>query len=176
VLASSITVGLTADWRRGASFVPGTRLEALHRERKGPHSICIKWEDGKTAAVEIVDYHLRRSDLMPKLLTPIHPGEIIRKEILTPLAMSVNQLAKHLAVDTARLNEIVRGRRGITADTALRLARYLGTTPEFWLKLQVHYELRMVRQAKQKEIERTVRPLRLPRLVRQTVKTLFTVR
>jgi addiction module HigA family antidote len=95
---------------------------------------------------------------MPKLLKPIHPGEIIREEVLSPLGMSVNQLAKSLAVDAARLNEIVRGRRGITADTALRLARYLGTSPEFWLKLQVHYELRVARQAKQKEIERVVRP------------------
>ena len=77
---------------------------------------------------------------------------------MIPLAMSVNQLAKHLAVDAARLNDIVRGRRGITADTALRLGRYLGTTPEFWLKLHVHYELRVARQAKQKEIERAVRP------------------
>jgi len=77
---------------------------------------------------------------MPKLLAPIHPGEILREDVLEPLNMSVNQLAKSLAVDAARLNEIVRGRRGITADTALRLARYLGTTPEFWLKLQVHYE------------------------------------
>jgi addiction module HigA family antidote len=72
--------------------------------------------------------------------------------------MSVNQLAKHLSVDAARLNEIVRGRRGITADTALRLARYLGTTPEFWLKLQVHYELRVARQAKLQDIERAVQP------------------
>jgi addiction module HigA family antidote len=95
---------------------------------------------------------------MPKVLAPIHPGEIIREEVLVPLDMSVNQLAKSLAIDTARLNEIVRGRRGITADTALRLARYLGTSPEFWLKLQVHYELRVARQAKQKEIERAVRP------------------
>jgi addiction module HigA family antidote len=95
---------------------------------------------------------------MPKLLTPIHPGEIIREEVLVPLDMSVNQLAKLLAIDTARLNEIVRGRRGITADTALRLARYLGTSPEFWLKLQVHYELRVARQANQKKIERAVRP------------------
>jgi addiction module HigA family antidote len=95
---------------------------------------------------------------MLKMLAPIHPGEIIREEILTPLGMSVNQLAKHLAVDAARLNEIVRGRRGITADTALRLARYLGTTPEFWLKLQVHYELRVARQTKLAEIERDVQP------------------
>lgn len=95
---------------------------------------------------------------MPKSLTPIHPGEIIREEVLDPLHMSVNQLAKALAVDTARLNEIVRGRRGVTADTALRLARYLGTSPQFWLRLQVDYELRLVRQAKEKEIVRAVKP------------------
>ena len=95
---------------------------------------------------------------MPKLLTPIHPGEILREDVIKPLNMSVNQLAKSLAVDAARLNEIVRGRRGITADTALRLARYLGTSPEFWLKLQVNYELRVARQLKLKDIERTVRP------------------
>jgi addiction module HigA family antidote len=92
------------------------------------------------------------------MLKPIHPGEIIREEILTPLGMSVNQLAKHLGVDAARLNEIVRGRRGVTADTAPRLARYLGTTPEFWLKLQVHYDIRVASQAKLKDIERAVRP------------------
>jgi addiction module HigA family antidote len=95
---------------------------------------------------------------MPKLLPPSHPGEILREDVLVPLNMSVNQLAKLLTVDSARLNEIVRGRRGITADTALRLARYLGTTPEFWLKLQVHYELRVARQTKLREIEHAVRP------------------
>lgn len=72
--------------------------------------------------------------------------------------MSVNQLAKALAVDAPRMNEIVRGRRGITADTALRLARYLGTTAEFWLNLQKSYELRVARQSKQKAIDRAVRP------------------
>jgi addiction module HigA family antidote len=95
---------------------------------------------------------------MPQTLTPIHPGEVLSEEILKPLDMSVNQLAKALAVDTARLNEIVRGRRGITADTALRLARYLGTTAEFWINLQKSYELRIARQAKEKEIERIIRP------------------
>ncbi len=95
---------------------------------------------------------------MPKRLAPIHPGEILREDVLAPLSMSVNQLAKALAVDAARLNEIVRGRRGITADTALRLARYLGTTPEFWLNLQTHYELRVAKQAKLADIERAVRP------------------
>jgi len=72
--------------------------------------------------------------------------------------MSVNQLAKALAVDAARLNEIVRGRRGITADTALRLARYLGTSAEFWVGLQADYELRVARREKLKEIERQVTP------------------
>jgi len=72
--------------------------------------------------------------------------------------MNVNQLAKHLAVDAARLNEIVRERRDITADTALRLARYLGTTPEFWLNLQSRYELRVAQETKFPEIERTVKP------------------
>jgi addiction module HigA family antidote len=72
--------------------------------------------------------------------------------------MSVNQLAKALGVDSARLNEIVRGRPGITADTALRLARYLGTSAEFWLGLQLDYELRLARQSKLKQIEREVQP------------------
>jgi antitoxin HigA-1 len=95
---------------------------------------------------------------MPKLLPPIHPGETIREDVLKPLNMSVNQLAKALKVDTARLNEIVRGRRGISADTALRLSRYLGTSAEFWIGLQADYELRVARKAKLKKIEREVKP------------------
>jgi len=95
---------------------------------------------------------------MPNSLPPIHPGETLREDVLDPLHMSVNQLARALGVDSARLNEIVRGRRGITADTALRLARYLGTSAEFWLGLQLDYELRLARQAKLKQIEREVQP------------------
>jgi len=95
---------------------------------------------------------------MAKTLPPIHPGETIREDVLNPLGMSVNHLAKELNVDAARLNEIVRGRRGITADTALRLARYLGTSAEFWVGLQADYDLRIARQAKLKKIEREVKP------------------
>ena len=95
---------------------------------------------------------------MSKMLPLIHPGETIREDVLKPLDMSVNQLAKALKVDTARLNEIVRGRRGITADTALRLACYLGTSAEFWIGLQADYELRVARQSKLKQIEREVKP------------------
>lgn len=95
---------------------------------------------------------------MPKLISPPHPGETILEDILKPLGMSANQLAKALGITAARLNDIVRGRRGITADTALRLARYLGTSAEFWLGLQLEYDLRVARNAKQKDIERAVRP------------------
>ena len=95
---------------------------------------------------------------MSKNLSPIHPGEIIREEFLLPLAMSVNRLARALDIDAARLNDVVRGRRGITADTALRLSRYLGTTAEFWMGLQSDYELRVARHAKLREIERSVQP------------------
>jgi len=72
--------------------------------------------------------------------------------------MSVNQLAKALGITATRLNDVVRGRRGITADTALRLARYLGTSAEFWFGLQLEYDLRTTRQAVQKEINKAVRP------------------
>ncbi|HZL55496.1 MAG TPA: HigA family addiction module antitoxin [Bryobacteraceae bacterium] len=95
---------------------------------------------------------------MTKTLTPIHPGEIIRDDFLSPLGMSVNQLAKALDIDAARMNDIVRGRRGITADTALRLSRYLGTSAEFWVRLQGDYELRMARQQKLTQIERDIQP------------------
>ena len=94
---------------------------------------------------------------MAKILAPVHPGEIIREDVLAPLEMSVNQLAKKIGVSAARLNDVVRGRRGITADTALRLARYLGTTAEFWMGLQLNYELRVARQANLKAIERSVK-------------------
>jgi antitoxin HigA-1 len=95
---------------------------------------------------------------MPKTIPPPHPGETILEDILKPLGMSVNQLAKHLGVTATRLNDIVRGRRGVTADTALRLARYLGTSAEFWLGLQLEYDLRIARRTKLKQIERAVRP------------------
>src|SRR5665811_1377880 len=95
---------------------------------------------------------------MAKLIPPSHPGETIREDILKPLDMSVNRLAKALGITAARLNEIVHGRRGITADTALRLARYLGTSAEFWLGLQLEYDLRTARQTRQREIEKAVQP------------------
>lgn len=95
---------------------------------------------------------------MSKLIPPPHPGETILEDILKPLGMSVNQLAKALGITAARLNDIVRGRRGITADTALRLARYLGTSAEFWLGLQLEYDLRIAEAKVRKTIERQITP------------------
>ena len=76
-------------------------------------------------------------------MRPIHPGEILREEFLKPLGMSAHALALELKVPAPRVNEIVRERRAITSDTALRLARYFGTTPQFWLNLQTSYDLRV---------------------------------
>ncbi|MEQ1885869.1 MAG: HigA family addiction module antitoxin [Bryobacteraceae bacterium] len=87
-----------------------------------------------------------------------HPGETILEDYLKPLGISVNRLALELRVPATRMGEIVHGRRGITADTALRLARYFNTTPNFWLNLQSSYDLAIAAEAKAKEIERTVHP------------------
>lgn len=77
--------------------------------------------------------------------SPIHPGEILEKEFLEPLELTQYRLAKDIKVPARRINEIVHGTRAISADTALRLARYLGTSEEFWLNLQMHYDLEIER-------------------------------
>ena len=76
-----------------------------------------------------------------KLTTPLHPGEILREEYLVPLGMSAGKLAKAIGVPRTRIERIVREEIGITTDSALRLARYFDTTPDFWLNLQQHYEI-----------------------------------
>jgi addiction module HigA family antidote len=92
------------------------------------------------------------------MIQPPHPGETLKEDYLVPLEMSVNALAKALGIGAARLNEIVRGERGVTADTALRLARYFNTSPEFWLNLQTLYDLRLAQQKTGSLIERKVQP------------------
>lgn len=91
-------------------------------------------------------------------MRPVHPGEILKEEYLEPLEMSVNALAKALHVPVTRMNEIVRGNRGISADTALRLARYFGTSARFWLNLQTEFELRQVEIGKAGKIAREIQP------------------
>jgi antitoxin HigA-1 len=92
-------------------------------------------------------------------LPPIHPGEILREEFMTPHGLSQNALARALGVPPRRINEIVLEKRSITADTALRLARFFNTTAELWTGLQADYDLRLVRYAKARTIEREVEPM-----------------
>lgn len=87
-----------------------------------------------------------------------HPGEVLREEFMAPLGISANGLAIALRVPATRIGEIVREQRGITADTALRLARYFGTSPEFWLNLQQAHDLSLARQTIGDSITREVDP------------------
>ena len=93
-------------------------------------------------------------------MRPVHPGEVLREDFLAPLNMSVNALAKALGVPTPRINDVVRERRGITPDTAMRLARYFGGDARSWLNLQTAYDLRVAEMARAKEIERSVTPMK----------------
>jgi antitoxin HigA-1 len=93
------------------------------------------------------------------LISPVHPGEILREDFMKPLGLSVNKLALELHVPATRIGEIVHERRRITAETALRLARFFHTNAEFWLNLQNFYDLEVSRRAgKVSEIERQVQP------------------
>ena len=91
-------------------------------------------------------------------LPPVHPGEILREDLLKPLRISINRLGRDLRVPVTRMSEIVNGRRGVSADTALRLARYFGTTPEFWMNLQAAYDLDLAQRASADRIARDVSP------------------
>ncbi len=91
-------------------------------------------------------------------MRPVHPGEVLREDFLAPLGMSVNALAKALRVPTPRINDIVRGRRGVSADTAMRLARFFGGDARSWLNLQALYDLRVAEIANAKKVEREVKP------------------
>ncbi len=100
---------------------------------------------------------------MPKKnndMPPVHPGEILKEDLMKPLGLKVNALARELKVPVSRMSEIVNGRRAINADAALRLSRYFGNTPEFWINLQAAYDLRVTIHSSANRIEREVRPRR----------------
>jgi addiction module HigA family antidote len=91
-------------------------------------------------------------------LDPVHPGEILLEEFLKPMELSQNRLALDTGVPPRRINEIVLGKRGVSADTALRLSRYFGVSPQFWLGLQMDYELDLAEDALADRLEKEVRP------------------
>ena len=95
---------------------------------------------------------------MAKRLPNIHPGEILAEEFLSPLGLSQNALARSLCVPPRRINEIVLGKRAISADTALRLARHFGTTPEFWMTLQAAYDLKEAQTSLGATFQKIVQP------------------
>lgn len=96
---------------------------------------------------------------MSRKLTPITPGEILSEEFMSPLGISQNRLARDLGVNPARVHEIVRGQRGISAETALRLSAYFKTTAEFWMNLQARYDLKVAEQTYGKAIRKSVKPI-----------------
>ena len=95
---------------------------------------------------------------MARKLRPVHPGEILREEFMKPLGLSMNRIALDLRVPLTRIADIVHGRRGITPDTALRLARYFQNTPVFWMNLQVRYDLEVAEDRQAAKVARDVRP------------------
>ena len=96
---------------------------------------------------------------MAKKLPNVHPGEVLLEEFLKPMGISQNRLAREISVPPRRINEIVLGKRAITSDTALRLARYFGTSERFWLGLQVDFDLEEARNALAGRLDREVKPV-----------------
>ena len=91
-------------------------------------------------------------------MPPVHPGEILREDLMKPLGLTISGLAGDLKVPVKRLSEMINGRRALNADAALRLSRYFGNTPEFWINLQAAYDLRVTIHSSASRIEREVRP------------------
>jgi antitoxin HigA-1 len=120
--------------------------------RHGDDAMTIKREDLDAGRIDFGDL------VTGKKLPLVHPGEILRDDFLVPMKISVYTLAQAIKVPRSRINDIVRGRRGITADTAFRLARYFGSSPDFWINLQARYDLDAADRKLRRRIEREVRP------------------
>jgi antitoxin HigA-1 len=99
-----------------------------------------------------------KASMRKQTIQPIHPGEILSEEFLIPMQISQYRVAKDICVPPRRINEIVRGQRAVTADTALRLARFFGTTERFWLNLQTRYDLEVEKDRLGDRLDREVRP------------------
>ena len=114
--------------------------------------MSIKREDLDAGRIDLAEV------ITGKRLPLVHPGEILRHDFLEPMEISVYALAQAIKVPRSRVNDIVLGRRGITADTAFRLARYFGTSPEFWINLQARYDLEVADRTLRRRIAREVAP------------------
>ncbi len=143
----------------------GIRLEKLLGDRKDEWSIrindpnthqkgriCFLWENGNALKVGIVDYH-QETD-MEERITPIHPGEILLEDFLNPMGISAYKLAKSTLLDQTRISEIIRGKRSISVETALRFSKFFGTSPEFWINIQAQYDLEKKREELAEDLSR----------------------
>ncbi len=97
---------------------------------------------------------------MPQKQPPLHPGEVLAEDFLEPLEMSQYRLAKSIGVPPRRINEIVQGKRAVTADTALRLSHFFGTSAQFWLNLQTHFDLETARDEIGADLEASIKPFK----------------
>jgi addiction module HigA family antidote len=148
---------------------PGNRLEELKGRRQG-NTASGSTTSGGSASPGGEDMPLRlrspiiteETKMAAKQLDPIHPGEILEEEFMRPLGLSANALARRIDVPVTRISEIVRGKRGITADTALRLSRLFGTSSGLWLGLQSEYDLRVARRDLSREDLIRITPLKKP--------------
>ena len=145
--------------------IPGNRLEALKGTRLGQHGIRNKdqWRIGFTWRGETPTMSKSRTTTKKtaskRRLPPIHPGEVLAED-LQDLGLSLNQLARALRVPMNRISAIANGKRSITADTAMRLARYFGTSPQYWMNLQTAYDLAVAERTTGEQIEQGVLPRR----------------
>lgn len=144
---------------------PGESAIALERDRKGQFSILSKISTVIALAGPTRDRRTSRSwtitevaKMLKNGMRPVHPGEVHQEEYLKPLSMSANALAKALSVPAPRINDVVRERRGISADTAMRLARYFGGDARSGLNLQGAYDLRVAKLSNAKLIARELSP------------------
>jgi len=128
---------------------------AIASENNATEKICFVWKEENAIQVEIIDYH--KGKIMATKLTPITPGDVLVEEFLKPMEITQNQLAKDINVPANRVSQIIHGKREITADTALRLGKYFGIEPEFWLNLQVRYNMKIAKSTVGKIIEKEVK-------------------
>ncbi len=151
--------------RRGGLTTRWVVRTPLRGDRFGQHSIrvneqwriCFVWTDAGPQDVQIVDYH--KEVVTMAEIDPVHPGEVLMEEFLDPLGVTQHRLAVEIGVPPRRINEIVHGKRRITADTALRLARFFGTTDRFWLNRQTRYDLEIEKDHLGAALE-AIRPLK----------------
>ena len=131
---------------------PGNRLEARKGDRAGQHSIRSMISGGSVSDGQTPDQRRWRSLTTTDKIEPIHPGEVLMEDFIEGFGITQHKLAVSIGVPPRRINEIVHGKRGISADTALRLAKYFGTSATFWTNVQSHYELDRAEHAAAEQI------------------------